>query len=88
MDYIFNTLGMHKCELAVSSDNAPAIHCYEKVGFVREGVIRSSYLKNGKWMDVGECRSTCREALTHYLSSQSYNMGMLEDEWRAQKKAA
>ncbi|KAF2161850.1 hypothetical protein M409DRAFT_27906 [Zasmidium cellare ATCC 36951] len=51
MDYMFGSLGIHKCELDVSSDNPRAIRCYEKVGFVREGVLRSNYLKNGQWLD-------------------------------------
>ncbi|KAK4507498.1 hypothetical protein PRZ48_001233 [Zasmidium cellare] len=51
IDYMFGSLGIHKCELDVSSDNPRAIHVYEKVGFVKEGVLRSNYLKNGKWLD-------------------------------------
>lgn len=52
LDYVFGTLNIHKCCLDVSEDNPRAIHVYEKVGFVREGVLRSSYFKNGKWLDV------------------------------------
>lgn len=52
MDFLFNSLALHRCELMVSAGNSRAIHCYEKVGFVREGVSRSAYWDNGKWMDV------------------------------------
>lgn len=87
MDYIFETLGLHRCELVVSSDNAAAIHCYEKVGFVREGVARSAYLKNGKWMDVSDSVSLHNLSFRSLSPSQNISMAMLEDEWRAGKNA-
>lgn len=59
LDYMFGTLNIHKCCLDVSSDNPRAIRVYEKVGFVREGVLRSSYFKNGKWLDVSMSRTLC-----------------------------
>lgn len=59
LDFVFGTLNIHKCCLDVSADNPRAIHVYEKVGFVREGVLRSSYFKKGKWMDVGVSRTLC-----------------------------
>ena len=86
MDYMFGSLGIHKCELDVSSDNPRAIRCYEKVGFVKEGVLRSNYLKNGVWLDVSIERPNIRRS--HLLvASQNWKMGLLEDEWRAGKAA-
>lgn len=36
----FGSLELHRLQLHVFDFNAPAIACYEKVGFVREGVLR------------------------------------------------
>ncbi len=36
----FGDLRLHRLELRVFDFNAPAIACYEKVGFVREGLLR------------------------------------------------
>lgn len=36
----FNELHLHRLDLRVFDFNAPAIACYEKVGFVQEGVLR------------------------------------------------
>lgn len=52
MDYLFNTLGMHRCTLHTGAGNARAIKAYEKVGFVHEGVMRKTYLRDGEWEDT------------------------------------
>jgi len=38
----FEDLGLHRVELNVFDFNKPAIHCYEKVGFKKEGVLREA----------------------------------------------
>lgn len=42
----FDHLDLHRIELAVFDFNEPAIRCYEKVGFVKEGLLRDCR-KNG-----------------------------------------
>ena len=36
----FGQLGLHRLELNVFDFNRQAIHCYEKAGFIREGLLR------------------------------------------------
>lgn len=47
----FEALGMHRIELAAYADNDRALHVYEKVGFVREGLRRHIELRDGVWRD-------------------------------------
>jgi RimJ/RimL family protein N-acetyltransferase len=48
----FNDLGLHRIYLHVFAENTRGIRCYEKVGFVREGLLREAGWKNGKFRDV------------------------------------
>jgi len=49
--FCFETLGLHRIEAAVQSDNAASIKVLKIVGFTREGTSRG-YLKiNGVWQD-------------------------------------
>lgn len=41
-----------RVELSVYADNLPAIALYEKVGFVREGVVQCAAHINGKYLDA------------------------------------
>jgi RimJ/RimL family protein N-acetyltransferase len=66
LQYAFEILNLHRVQLHVWADNAPAIHVYEKAGFVKEGCLREAMCKEGKFYDF-------------------YVMGILEEEWRAQK---
>lgn len=52
IDLADNWLGLRRLELTVYIDNAPAIHLYEKFGFVREGTLRKYALRNGIYEDV------------------------------------
>ncbi|MCH8813830.1 MAG: GNAT family N-acetyltransferase [Chloroflexi bacterium] len=40
VEYAFSELGLHRIELQVDEENERAIRCYEKCGFVREGLLR------------------------------------------------
>jgi RimJ/RimL family protein N-acetyltransferase len=48
----FGTLGLERISLTVSASNARAIRSYEKVGFQREGVMRSSFRVAGERQDT------------------------------------
>lgn len=50
--YLFDAVGMHRVWLGTYATNARAIRCYEKCGFVREGVMRESDWVDGRWVDV------------------------------------
>ncbi len=49
LDYAFNTLGLHRVDLRVLEYNQRAIRCFEKGGFVREGMEREGALVEGRW---------------------------------------
>ncbi|TPW28695.1 GNAT family N-acetyltransferase [Pararhizobium mangrovi] len=66
--YAFDTMRLHRIEAACIPDNARSIGLLEKVGFGREGYLRS-YLKiNGAWRDhvlfarLAEEQRTARKA--------------------------
>jgi RimJ/RimL family protein N-acetyltransferase len=44
--------GFLRVEFSVYADNARAIALYEKIGFVREGVLRDAILVDGKYRDA------------------------------------
>jgi ribosomal-protein-alanine N-acetyltransferase len=50
--YLFEVVGMHRVALGTYATNARAIRCYEKCGFVREGVQRESEWVDGRWVDA------------------------------------
>ena len=52
LDLADNWLGLRRIELEVYSDNAPAIHLYEKFGFAVEGTARQFALRNGIYIDA------------------------------------
>lgn len=45
-------LDLHRVELQIFAFNARAIAQAERTGYVREGVKRKAYLKNGEWQDA------------------------------------
>ncbi|MBW8740110.1 MAG: GNAT family N-acetyltransferase [Streptomyces turgidiscabies] len=49
--YGFEQLGLHRIELQTYAHNRRALHVYEKVGFVIEGVRREVQLREGEWAD-------------------------------------
>jgi RimJ/RimL family protein N-acetyltransferase len=51
VDHAVLDLGLHRVELEVYVDNAPARRSYEKLGFVVEGVRRQAMFKGGVFKD-------------------------------------
>lgn len=49
LDYAFGQLGLHRVDVRVLEYNERAIRCYEKCGFVREGIERESAFVDGQW---------------------------------------
>jgi RimJ/RimL family protein N-acetyltransferase len=43
--------GIRRLELQVFVRNSPAIALYEKLGFVRDGLHKMAFLKQGVWVD-------------------------------------
>jgi RimJ/RimL family protein N-acetyltransferase len=60
--YLFDELGYHRLELEIYGFNERAIAHAERSGFVREGVKRKAYLRDGDWVD-GVCFALIREDL-------------------------
>ncbi len=52
LHHAFYNMNLHRVELLVISSNAGAIRLYEKLGFVREGVMRKARFKNGVFEDM------------------------------------
>ena len=51
--FAFETLGLERLELEVHMGNAAARRCYERAGFVLEGVKRNAFFSDGDFCDVG-----------------------------------
>jgi RimJ/RimL family protein N-acetyltransferase len=52
LDYGFRALDLHRIGLEVIASNGRAKGLYERLGFVREGVIRQAYQRGGRREDV------------------------------------
>lgn len=50
----FEELNLHKLKATVFAFNAGAIRCYEKCGFIREGVLQDEIYREGKYHDAIE----------------------------------
>jgi RimJ/RimL family protein N-acetyltransferase len=46
--YAFGELGLRRVGLQVDADNLRGLRCYEKCGFVREGLLRAHRLRRGQ----------------------------------------
>ena len=51
IDHLLDDLGFHRLELEIYAFNERAIAHAERIGFVREGVRRRAYLRDGAWVD-------------------------------------
>ncbi|ERN53808.1 GNAT family N-acetyltransferase [Alkalihalophilus marmarensis] len=49
LEFAFKTLNLHRVDLRVLEYNVRAIRCYEKCGFIKEGIEREGALINGKY---------------------------------------
>lgn len=52
LDMTDNWLNIRRVELDVYTDNLPAVHLYEKFGFVREGVRKGLAFREGEYVDA------------------------------------
>ena len=50
--YAFERANLNKIELDVHEFNSGGIRCYEKCGFIQEGVIRESLYRDGKYFNT------------------------------------
>lgn len=51
VDFAFKTLNLNRIQLHVCAENTPAIKIYERVGFIKEGVLRQAMFRNGNYVD-------------------------------------
>ena len=49
--HLIHRLGYHRVQLECYGYNERAIHHFARSGFVREGVRRKAYWRNGEWVD-------------------------------------
>ena len=49
LNYAFGKLNLHRVYLGVHEDNKKARNLYEKLGFLKEGVLRETFLRDGVW---------------------------------------
>lgn len=49
LDYAFNELNLNTMSLTVSAENKGAIKCYEKAGFIKQGIQRNTDYFDGKY---------------------------------------
>jgi RimJ/RimL family protein N-acetyltransferase len=50
--YGFEKRNLNKIWLGVNAQNSAAIRCYEKAGFVKEGVLRDELFRNNRYYDA------------------------------------
>ncbi|WP_138420375.1 GNAT family N-acetyltransferase [Aquibacillus sediminis] len=54
LEIAFNDMRLHRVSLGVFDFNTPAIRCYEKVGFVKEGVKRDAQIFGNTYWNLWE----------------------------------
>lgn len=50
-EFAFETLGVHRIEARAALRNGRGAGALRKIGFVQEGVLRRSLLRDGEWLD-------------------------------------
>ena len=51
-DFCFQEMNLHKLKVSVLAFNEAAIRCYERCGFIREGVLKEEIFRRGAYQDV------------------------------------
>ena len=51
VEYAFKTLNLNRIQLHVCAENMAAMKIYERVGFIKEGVLRQAMFRNGNYVD-------------------------------------
>jgi ribosomal-protein-alanine N-acetyltransferase len=51
LDFVFETIGVHRLEARAAIQNGRGNGALQKVGAVQEGILRRSFLRNGQYMD-------------------------------------
>mgnify|MGYP002732763925 CR=1 FL=1 len=51
-DFAFKEMNLHKLKVTVFAFNQSAVRCYEKNGFVREGLLKDELYRDGAYRDV------------------------------------
>jgi ribosomal-protein-alanine N-acetyltransferase len=51
VEFAFTTLGVHRLEARAASKNGRGNGALQKIGAVREGLLRRSFLRNGEYLD-------------------------------------
>ena len=49
--YGFDRLNLHRIWLGVTADNKGAVRCYERAGYVHEGVFKDDLYRNSRFYD-------------------------------------
>lgn len=52
LELAFDHMNLNRIYLRVFTENQPAIKCYDRCGFVREGMLRQDYYSYGEYHDV------------------------------------
>jgi len=52
LDFAFRDMNLHRVCVRVFSHNARALRAYEKVGFVKEGLLRQAAHIDGRYVDI------------------------------------
>ena len=52
LKHAFNNLNLNRVMLVVLEENLRAQHMYEKVGFIKEGMMRKVFFKNGMYTNA------------------------------------
>ncbi|WP_039057818.1 GNAT family protein [Enterobacter sp. Bisph1] len=79
LSYFFDQLKYRRCEWRTASYNAEAIHSAERIGFVKEGILREKKIRKGRLSDITVFSITVREwpgissMLTGWLNESNFD---------------
>lgn len=51
LDFAFDRLRLHRVEARIAVGNGRSMHAFERLGAAREGILRESFYKDGKYHD-------------------------------------